>query len=49
MDEVDRRIQGLTPEDMLGTSEEDAQSAENFKMADTLHQEELARKRKKRS
>jgi hypothetical protein len=49
MDELDRRIQDLTPEDMLDTSEEDAQSAENFKMADTLHKEELARKMKKRS
>lgn len=49
MDELDRRIQDLTPEDMLGTSEEDAQTAENFKMADKLHKEDLARKKKKRS
>ena len=49
MDELDRRIQGLTPEDMLDTSEEDAQTAENFKMADKLHEEELARKKTKRS
>jgi hypothetical protein len=33
MDELDRRIQALTPEDMLDTSEEDAQTAENFKSA----------------
>jgi hypothetical protein len=49
MDELDRRIQALTPEDMLDTSEEDAQTAENFKMADKLHEEELARKKTKRS
>jgi hypothetical protein len=49
MDELDLRIQALTPEDMLDTSEEDAQSAEDFKMADTLHKEEVARKKTKRS
>ena len=49
MDELDRRIQALTPEDMLDTSEEDAQSAENFKMADKLHKEEAARKKTRRS
>jgi hypothetical protein len=41
MDELDRRIQGLTPEDMLDTSEEDARTLENFKQADRLHEEEL--------
>jgi hypothetical protein len=34
---------------MLDTSEEDAQTAENFKMADKLHKEELHGKKKKRS
>ena len=42
MDELDRRIQGLTPEDMLDTSEEDARTQENFAQADRLHEEELA-------
>jgi hypothetical protein len=46
MNELDRRIQALTPEDMLDTSEEDAWTAENFKMADKLDKEELARKKK---
>jgi hypothetical protein len=41
MDELDRRIQALTPEDMLDTSEEDAQTAKNFKMAAKLHKEEV--------
>ena len=41
MDELDRRIQALTPEDMLDTSEEDARTQENFKQADRLHEEEL--------
>jgi hypothetical protein len=49
LDELDRRIQALTPEDMLDTSEEGAQTAENFKMADNFHKEELPRKKKKRS
>jgi hypothetical protein len=43
INEHDRRIQALTPEDMLDTSEEDARTAENFKMADELHEAELAR------
>jgi hypothetical protein len=42
MDELDRRIQGLTPEDMLDTSEEDARTQENLAQADRLHEEELA-------
>lgn len=40
MDELDRRIQALTPEDMLDASEEDARTEENFKQADRLHEEE---------
>lgn len=43
MDELDARIQALTPEEMLDTSEEDARTQENFKMADALHQEALKR------
>ena len=33
MDELDRRIQALMPEDMLDTSDEDAQTAKNFESA----------------
>lgn len=33
MDELDRRIQALTPEDMLDTSDEDAQTEKNFQSA----------------
>jgi hypothetical protein len=40
MDELDRRIQALTPEDMLDASEEDARTEENFKQADRLHEDE---------
>jgi hypothetical protein len=40
INELDRRIQALTPEDMLDTSEEDAATAENFKLADELHKAE---------
>ena len=40
MGELDRRIQALTPDDMLDTSEEDARTTENFKMADELHEAE---------
>jgi hypothetical protein len=47
MNELDRRIQALTPEDMLDTSEEDAQTAKNFKMADDLHKAEQAGNRQK--
>ena len=47
MNELDRRIQALTPEDMLDTSEEDAETAKNFKMADELQKAEQARNRKK--
>jgi hypothetical protein len=43
MDALDARLQALTPEDMLDTSEEDAERGENFKMADGLHQAELER------
>jgi hypothetical protein len=43
MDELNPRIQSLTPEDILDTSEKDARRAENFKMADELHEAELAR------
>lgn len=42
MNELDRRIQAPTPEDMLDTSEEDARTQENFKQADRLHEEERA-------
>jgi hypothetical protein len=47
MNELDRRIQALTPEDMSDTSEEDAETAKNFKKADDLHEAEQARNRKK--
>jgi hypothetical protein len=48
MDELDRRIRVLTPEVMLDNSEDDARTAENFKMADKLHKEEPARQKRKR-
>lgn len=41
MDALDARIQGLTPENLLDTSEEDAATDENFRQADRLHEEEL--------
>jgi hypothetical protein len=40
MNELDRRIQALTPDDMLDTSEEDAETAKNFKTAHELHEAE---------
>lgn len=40
MDELDRRIQALTPADMLDTSEEDARTEENFKPPGRLPDEE---------
>lgn len=40
MNELDRRIQELTPQDILDTSEEDVRTEENFKQADRLHEEE---------
>ena len=43
MDELDARIQVLTPEQMLDTGEEDARNQENFKMADALHLEAIKR------
>jgi hypothetical protein len=43
MDELDARIQALTPEQMQDTSEEDARTEENFKFADALHRAALAR------
>jgi hypothetical protein len=43
MEALDARIQALTAEDMLDTSEEDAETQENFKIADALHQEALKR------
>lgn len=43
MDELDARIQALTPEQMTDTSEEDARTEENFKIADALHREALER------
>ena len=43
MDALDARIQALTPEDMLDTSIEDAETQENFKIADELHREALER------
>lgn len=43
MDELDARIQALTPEQMTDTSKEDARTQENFKMADMLHRDALER------
>jgi hypothetical protein len=43
MDALDAQIQALTPEDMLDTGKEDAETEEDFKMADALHQEALER------
>jgi hypothetical protein len=47
MDELDRRIQALRPEDILDTSEEDAEPAASAKLADELHEAELAREKGK--
>ena len=40
MNELDRRIQALTPEDMLDTSAGDARTEKNFKQAGRLHRAE---------
>jgi hypothetical protein len=42
MNEVDRSIQALTPEDRLDTSDDEREAAENARFADQLHEEELA-------